>query len=92
MYRRKRVTLMPLVALTALSVMVAVPTLSSVRLYAAPAEHYRVVKVHQGDTLWSIASANAGTQDVQETVDRITAVNHLRAVTLQPGQRLRIPQ
>jgi predicted Zn-dependent protease len=83
---------MPLVALTALSAMVAVPTLSSVRLYAAPAERYQVVNVHPGDTLWSIAAAHSANQDVQETIDRITAVNHLRGAALQPGQRLRIPQ
>jgi Tfp pilus assembly protein FimV len=86
-------TLMPLIALAALSLMVALPTLSNTRLYAASAARYASVKVQPGDTLWSIASAHTGdSADVQDTIDRITAVNHLHGVTLQPGQRLRIPE
>ena len=82
---------MPAIALAALGLMVALPTLSSTRLYAAGAQRYATVTVHPGDTLWSIASANTGDNDVQETIDRITAANHLATATLQPGQRLRIP-
>ena len=91
MTRRKRFTLMPAIALAALSLMVALPTLSSMRLYAAGAERYSTVTVHPGDTLWSIASAHAGSTDIQEIIDRITAVNHLRGSTLQPGERLKVP-
>ena len=93
MTKRKKVTLMPAITLAALSLMVALPTLSNVHLYAASAQQYKVVTVHPGDTLWSIAStqtSNSG--DIQETIDRITEANHLQASSLQPGQRLRIPQ
>ena len=92
MYRRKRVTLMPIISLAALSLMVALPVLSSTRLYAASAPRYQVVRVNAGDTLWSIAAAHTGDSDVQDTIDRITSVNHLHGTTLQPGQHLRIPQ
>ncbi len=93
MVTRKRFTLMPAIALAALSLMVALPTLSSMHLYAASAQRYAVVTVHPGDTLWSIASANTSDgSDVQETIDRITEANHLRASDLQPGQHLRIPR
>jgi nucleoid-associated protein YgaU len=90
--RRKRFTLMPAIALAALGLMVALPTLSSMRLYAASTERYATVTVHPGDTLWSIASTHtaAGT-DVQEVVDRIADANHLRSGTIQPGEHLRIP-
>jgi nucleoid-associated protein YgaU len=91
--RRKRFTLMPAIALAALSLMVAVPALSTMRLYAATAQHYSIVTVRPGDTLWSIAAARAGANvDVQELVDRITEANHLQAATLQPGEHLRIPE
>jgi LysM repeat protein len=83
---------MPAIALAALSLMVALPTLSGVRLYAATAQRYTTVTVVPGDTLWSIAAANAGSGDIQESIDRITAVNHLHGATLQPGQHLRIPR
>ena len=83
---------MPVIALAALSLMVALPTLSSTRLYAASAPRFAVVTVHPGDTLWSIAAAHAGDSgDVQDTIDRISSANHLASVTLQPGQHLRIP-
>jgi LysM repeat protein len=91
--KRKRFTLMPAITLAALSLMVALPTLSSMHLYAASAERYATVVVKPGDTLWSIASTyTADTGDVQETIDRITESNHLAASTLQPGQHLRIPR
>jgi LysM repeat protein len=91
--RRKRVTLMPAIALAALGVMVAVPMLSSVRLYAASAQHYTTVTVRPGDTLWGLAASHAGpSADVQEIVDRIADVNHLQSGALQPGEHLRIPE
>jgi predicted Zn-dependent protease len=93
MGRRKRFTLVPAIALAALGLMVALPTLSSVRLYAATAQRYVMVTVRPGDTLWSIAAAHsAPSGDVQESVDRITDLNGLGGGTIQPGQRLRIPQ
>lgn len=92
MYKRKKVTLMPVIALAALSLMVALPTLSSTRLYAASAPRYAVVTVHPGDTLWSIAAAHSGDNDVQDAIDRIAATNHLRNADLQPGEKLRIPE
>lgn len=93
MGRRKRFTLMPAIALAALGLMVALPTLSSVRLYAATAQRFTSVTVRPGDTLWSIASAHAGpTADLQEVVDRISEANHLHGGSLQPGQHLRIPE
>ncbi len=93
MVTRKRFTLMPVIALAALSLMVTLPTLSSMHLYAASAQRYTTVMVQPGDTLWSIASAHTGSNaDIQETIDRISEANHLQAASLQPGERLRIPE
>ena len=93
MGRRKRFTLMPAITLAALSLMVTLPTLSSMRLYAAGTERFTTVTVRPGDTLWSIASAHTGAEgNLQDTVDRITEANHLQTVALQPGQHLRIPR
>ncbi len=93
MVTRKKFTLMPAIALAALSLMVTLPTLSSMHLYAASAERYATVTVHPGDTLWSIASAHTNDNgSVQETIDRITEANHLRVSEIAPGQKLRIPQ
>ncbi len=91
--RRRRFTLMPAIALAALGLVVALPTLSSVRLYAATAQRYAIVTVQPGDTLWSIAAAHARpSSDVQESVDRITDANHLGSGAIQPGEHLRIPE
>jgi predicted Zn-dependent protease len=92
MYRRKRITLMPMIALAGLSLMVSLPLLSSTHLYAASAHRYADVTVKPGDTLWSIAAAHSGDADVQDTIDRISEANHLQAATIQPGEHLRIPQ
>ncbi len=91
--RRKRFTLMPAIALAGLGLMVALPTLSNVRLYAATTQRYVNVTVRPGDTLWSIAAEHSkASADMQEVVDRISAANHLQSGTLQPGEHLRIPE
>ena len=93
MVRRKRFTLMPAITLAALSLMVTLPALSSMHLYAATAQRYATVTVQPGDTLWSIAAAHtSANNDVQETIDRISAANHLSVSMLLPGERLRIPE
>jgi nucleoid-associated protein YgaU len=49
------------------------------------------VVVQPGDTLWSISSDVAGTDDVRAVVDRIQQLNHLRGTVLVPGQVLELP-
>ena len=93
MRKRNKLTLMPMIALAALSLTVSLPTLSGMRLYAASAQRYTNVTVQSGQTLWSIAAAHTdASADVQETIDRITEANKLSVATIQPGQHLRIPQ
>lgn len=93
MGKRKRFTLMPAIALAALGLMIALPSLSSVRLYAATAPTYVTVTVRPGDTIWSIATSHDRSNlDLQELVDRISEANRLQGGALQPGQRLRIPE
>lgn len=92
MRKRKKLSLMPAIALTALGLMVALPTLSSMSLHAATATRYSTTTVRSGQTLWSIAAAHTGeTGDIQETIDRISEANHLSSAPIQPGQHLRIP-
>jgi len=83
---------MPAIALAALSLMVALPSLSNMHLYAATSARFATVTVQPGDTLWSVAAAHTGNDaDVQETIDRIVATNHLSSGTIIPGERLQIP-
>ena len=91
--KRKRITLMPAIALAALSATIAIPALSQSRLYAAAPEHFADVTVVRGENLWTIAdryTPNGG--NVQETIDDIMAVNHLRVSVVQPGEHLKIPR
>ncbi|MDP9017752.1 MAG: LysM peptidoglycan-binding domain-containing protein [Candidatus Eremiobacteraeota bacterium] len=93
MRKSKKFTLMPIIALATLSLMVALPTLSSMHLYAASTERFQTITVNPGESLWGIAAAHTASDgDVQETVDQIAAVNHLGTTSVLPGQHLRIPQ
>jgi len=93
MIRRRRFSLMPIIVLAGLSLTVALPTLSTMHLYAAGSEQFVTATVKPGDSLWSIASRHmSGDASVQDAVDRIAAVNHLRNSTVVPGQQLRIPK
>ena len=91
--KRKRFTLMPAVALLGLSTLVLVPVLSSSSLYAAAPERSTTVTVRSGDTLWTLAEryTSAG-GNVQDTIDEIAGMNHLRGAMIVPGQRLQIPR
>ena len=89
---KRKLTLMPLVALGGLSLAVTLPALSST-VHAAPPVAYTTITVHGGQTLWSVAATRTpATGDVQATVDQIIATNHLTGASLQIGQRLRVPQ
>jgi LysM repeat protein len=89
---KRKLTLMPLVALGGLSLAVTLPALSST-VHAAPPVAYTTVTVHRGQTLWSVAETRTpATGDVQSTVDQIIATNHLTGANLQIGQKLRVPR
>ncbi len=89
---RKRPTLMPAIALATLGLMVALPTLSG-SLHAASEQRYTTHTVRGGDTLWAIAAAHTpGDGDVQDTIDRITAINHLGSGSIHIGEHLRVPE
>jgi nucleoid-associated protein YgaU len=49
------------------------------------------VVVQPGETLWSIATDVAGTDDVRDVVARIQELNGLRGTVLLPGQVLELP-
>ena len=86
---KKRLTLMPAIAVAGLALAVTVPALSSVQLHAAKPVSYTTVTVRSGDSLWRLAedrTPNGG--DVQATVDTIIAANHLTGAAIRPGQRL----
>jgi LysM repeat protein len=89
---KRKPTLMPLVALGALSLAVTLPALSST-VHAAPPVSYSTVTVHSGQTLWSLAEQRTPANgDVQSTVDQIMAANRLHSAAIQVGQKLRLPQ
>lgn len=56
---------------------------------AATSEHY---SVHQGDTLWSIATAyTAPNQDPRDYLAELVELNRLESASLTPGQDLILP-
>jgi LysM repeat protein len=93
MIRRRRFSLMPMIVLAGLSLTVALPTLSTMHLYAAGSEQFVTLTVQPGDSLWSIAARHIPADgSVQDAVDRIAAANHLQSSTVIPGQQLKIPK
>ncbi|GAC1305455.1 MAG: hypothetical protein NVSMB19_16960 [Vulcanimicrobiaceae bacterium] len=91
--RNRKVTLLPAVSLAALSALIAIPALSQSRFYAAAPETFAATTVVRGENLWTIADRYTRSGDnVQETVDRIMAVNGLASATVVPGQHLNIPR
>jgi predicted Zn-dependent protease len=89
----RKMTLLPLVALAALSALVTIPALSSARLYAAAPVRMAHVTVRAGDNLWTIADRfTPADGNVQETIDQIMEANHLTSAAVNPGQKLEVPR
>jgi hypothetical protein len=49
------------------------------------------VKVHAGDSLWTIAAAQYQGGDVRAHIDQIINLNHLAGSTVTPGEDLLLP-
>ena len=49
------------------------------------------VKVHTGDTLWTIAATHYQSGDVRDHVDQIIGLNHLTGSSITPGEDLLLP-
>ena len=91
MVRRKRFTLMPAIAIAALGLMVALPSLSSMRLEAATAQRYAIVQVQPGDTLWGIAASHYPGSSIEQSISNIEAANRLNGANIRPGETLTLP-
>ncbi len=53
---------------------------------------YTEVKIHSGDTLWSLARQYGDqSKDVREVVYDICQLNNVTAGSIYPGQTIRIP-
>ena len=90
---KKRLTLMPAIAVAGLALAVTLPALSSVQIHAAQPVAYSTVTVRSGDSLWRLAEDRTPAGgDVQATLETIIATNHLAGTAIRPGQHLRIPQ
>jgi LysM domain-containing protein len=51
----------------------------------------RTVVVHEGDTLWAIASEVAAPGDVREMIHQIEELNALSGASLSEGQEIAVP-
>ena len=91
--RRRKFSLMPLIALAGLALAVTVPVLSATTIHAAAPVHYATVVVQPGDNVWSLAEQRAAKgADIQGVVDEIVTINHIGGAGLTPGQRIRVPE
>ena len=78
--------------LTLVAVVLVIGGASVATEEAGVAPPTRIVMVHEGDTLWSIAAARtADGQDVRDTMTRIERLNALASEIVYAGQRLRVP-
>jgi LysM repeat protein len=90
---RFQISLLPFIALTALTLLATLPFMTVHSVVAASPERFSTVTVRPGQTVWEIAVRRTGDgADVQDTVDRIIAANHLRGAHVIPGQQLKVPE
>ncbi len=79
-----------ILAVAALAVaLLSVAALSAPNAGAGHRQQPATVTVHEGDTLWSIATRVAPDRDPRAEVAQLQRRNHLAGVALTPGQVLR---
>jgi nucleoid-associated protein YgaU len=94
--RRGRTVVRVAIVLALLAVVLAAVVMFGGRSAATgergPEVRTRTVVVHEGDTLWGIATKVAGPGDVRDMVYRIEELNSLPGPELTEGQELAVPR
>lgn len=52
---------------------------------------YHYITVGAGQTLWAIAAKYEPNADPRDVIDKIISLNNLTTATVQPGQRIALP-
>ena len=89
--RRGRLVVFALALLAVALVAVWLAAGSAATQEAGEAGQIEVVTVAPGDTLWDIAGAAAGDDDVRDVMHRIQQLNTLDGSVVYVGQQLRVP-
>jgi hypothetical protein len=89
--RRGRVVLLVLFLVVLMGAVLALSGYSAATDTRGPVPPTRTVVVHEGDTLWGIASTVAGGGDVREVVHELEELNALPGPELTEGQRIAVP-
>ena len=71
--------------------MISFTSILTFNAYSKDIPQFDYVKVHQGDTLWSIASDYAGGKDIREVVYNISKLNNIHNNPIHPGDIIKIP-
>ena len=85
--RGRRSKILAAAAATAVAALLAIGGVA----YGGASSGPQHVTVHAGDTLWAIAAAHYGSDDVQARVAELEQANHLSGAGLRPGQNLTLP-
>jgi LysM repeat protein len=88
---RRRLVRLALFAVVVLAVLFGAPKLvqTLTPAQAVPLTEHRVTR---GESLWQIAAQYRPESDPRQVIAQIQEINKLRDATLQPGQRLLIPE
>jgi hypothetical protein len=89
--RRGRVVLLVLFLAVLMGAVLALSGYSAATDTRGALPPTRTVVVHEGDTLWGIASTVAGGGDVREVVHELEELNALPGPELTEGQRIAVP-
>ena len=78
--------------LTVLSISIIVFTsITTMKAYSKDIPQFDYVSVEQGDTLWSIAKAYAGSKDIRQVVYEISELNNIHNNPIHIGDIIKIP-
>ena len=64
---------------------------STMKAYSKDIPQFDYVSVEQGDTIWSIAKAYAGSKDIRQVVYEISELNNIHNNPIHIGDIIQIP-
>ena len=64
---------------------------STYKAYSKDILQFDYITIHNGDTLWSIASNYSVNKDIREVIYNISKINNINDAVIYPGDIIKIP-
>lgn len=74
-----------------MTLLIASTLISTISAYGYKEIQYETIRIHRGDTLWSIAERYGGDSDIRKYIYEVKKINNLLTSQIVEGDQLKVP-